>query len=103
MTKNIHLKQINTMVGAMIPGVYFTYLKSDTVQNEKENGLQYCVEILNTLTSGSALSDHRLLLKQEIPVMLSCNLNPLTGHVNDARYIIEKMTNNIVFLQLATV
>ena len=62
----------------------------------------YCVELLNTLTAGSALPDHLLRLKKGYIVMLLRNLDAQVGHVNGSRYIVEKMTNNLLFLRLVT-
>lgn len=86
----------------MIPGEYRTYLSSDREEIKEENELQYPVEILNTLTSGPALPGHKQRLKKKIPEVFFHNLDPLSGHFNVVRYIIEKRTNNILFLRLAT-
>jgi len=101
-TKNVNLDPINTIVGAMLPGNYRTYLSADKVENEDQNALRYPVELLNTLTAGSALPDHKLRLKKGVVIMLLLNVDPLNGHVNGARYILESMTNNILFAKLAS-
>ncbi|CDF41007.1 ATP dpendant DNA helicase [Chondrus crispus] len=73
-----------------------------TKRNEDTNALIYPTEMLNTLTAGSALPDHKLKLKKGFIVMLLRNLDPATGHVNGARYVIENMTNNLLFLHVTT-
>ncbi|CDF32173.1 unnamed protein product [Chondrus crispus] len=101
-TKNRPLEEVNEVIGNMIPGSYRTYLSADKVENEDTNALIYPTEMLNTLTAGSALPDHKLKLKKGFIVMLLRNLDPATGHVNGARYVIENMTNNLLFLRVTT-
>ncbi len=88
-TKNSRLIDINAKVWSRFPGSYKTFLSADTVEREDQNGLRYPVEILNSLTGGSSLPNHRLQLKKEFIVMLLRNLCPQKGHVNGARYIVE--------------
>ncbi|CDF36420.1 ATP dependant DNA helicase [Chondrus crispus] len=101
-TKNRPLEEVNEVIGNMILGSYRTYLSADKVENEDTNALIYPTEMLNTLTAGSALPDHKLKLKKGFIVMLLRNLDPATGHVNGARYVIENMTNNLLFLHVTT-
>ncbi|CDF38756.1 unnamed protein product [Chondrus crispus] len=101
-TKNRPLEEVNEVIGNMIPGSYRTYLSADKVDNEDTNALIYPTEMLNTLTAGSALPDHKLKLKKGFIVMLLRNLDPATGHVNGARYVIQNMTNNLLFLHVTT-
>ena len=101
-TKNRPLEQVNEVGGNMIPGPYRTYLSADKVENEDTNALIYPTELLNTLTARSALPDHNLELKKGFIVMLLRNLDPTAGHVNGARYVIENMTHNLLFLRVAT-
>ncbi|CDF37673.1 unnamed protein product [Chondrus crispus] len=75
---------------------------ADKVENEDTNALIYPTEMLNTLTDGSALPHHKLKLKKGLIVMLLRNIDPATGHVNGARYVIENMTNNLLFLRVTT-
>ncbi|CDF38639.1 unnamed protein product [Chondrus crispus] len=100
--KNRPLEEVNEVIGNMIPGSYRTYLSADKVENEDTNAPIYPTEMLNTLTAGSALPDHKLKLKKGFIVMLLRNLDPATGHVNGARYVIENMTNNLLFLHVTT-
>ncbi|CDF36122.1 unnamed protein product [Chondrus crispus] len=81
-TKNRPLEEVNEVIGNMIPGSYRTYLSADKVENEDTNALIYPTEMLNTLTAGSALPDHKLKLKKGFIVMLLRNLDPATGHVH---------------------
>ncbi|CDF39734.1 unnamed protein product [Chondrus crispus] len=99
-TKNRPLEKVNEVIGNMIPAPYRTYLNADKVENENTNALIYPTEMLNTLTAGSALPDHKLKLKKGFIDMLLPNLDPAIGHVNGARYGIENMTNNLLFLRV---
>ncbi|CDF38180.1 ATP dependant DNA helicase PIF1 [Chondrus crispus] len=101
-TKNRPLEQVNEVIGNMMPGPYRTYLSADKVESEDTNALIYPTEMLNTLTAGSDLPDHKLKLKKGFIVMLLRNLHPTSGHVNGARYVIEKMTNNLFFLRVTS-
>ncbi|CDF36554.1 unnamed protein product [Chondrus crispus] len=101
-TKNRPLEQVNEVIGNMMPGPYRTYLSADKVESEDTNALIYPTEMLNTLTAGSDLPDHKLKLKKGFIVMLLRNLDPTSGHVNGARYVIEKMTNNLFFLRVTS-
>ena len=83
-------------------GPYRTYLSIDKVKSEETNALIYPTELLNTLTAGSALPDHKLKLKKAFIVILLRNLDPTAGHVNGARYVIEDMTNTLLFLRVTT-
>ncbi|CDF39089.1 ATP dependant DNA helicase [Chondrus crispus] len=99
-TKNKPLEEVNEVIGNVISGPYRTYLSANKVENENTNALIYPTEMLTTLTAGSALPDHKLKLKKGFIVMLLRNLDPATGHVNGARYVIENMTNNLLFLRV---
>ncbi|CDF40970.1 ATP dependant DNA helicase PIF1 [Chondrus crispus] len=79
-TKNRPLEEVNEVIGNMILGSYRTYLSADKVDNEDTNALIYPTEMLNTLTAGSALPDHKLKLKK-------CFIN---------------MANNLLFLRVTT-
>ena len=86
----------------MIPGPYQTYLSADNFENEDTNALIYPTEFLNTLTAGSAPPDHKLKLKKGLIVMLLRTPDPTAGHVNGARYVLENMINNLLFLRVTT-
>ena len=103
-TKNRTLKLINDSVGSKFPGELRTYLSADKVESDEtgEDGPQYPVELLNSLTAGSALPDHELCLKKGYPVMLLRNIDKGRGHVNGARYIVKDMKTNVVFLESLT-
>lgn len=58
--------------------------------------------MLNTLNYSSALSDPSFSLTNRIIVTLMRNFYPKQSHVKETRYVVEDMTNNVLFLQIAT-
>jgi len=62
--KNRGLQAINKLVGDKIPESYREFTSADKVSDEQEDALRYPVEMLNTLTGGSALPDNKLRLKK---------------------------------------
>lgn len=71
------------------PGDAVTYSSADNVlSSENEEGdRQYLSDMLNTLTIGSALSNHKLTVKVVFSVMLVRNIDPFRGYINSARYM----------------
>lgn len=101
-TKNGSLEETIKMAGAHIPGRMKTHTIANSVDNENENVFRYSMEILNTLTHGSALPDHRLSLKKGIIVMLLRSLDAKNGHVRRTVYVVGNMTNHALVLWTAS-
>lgn len=101
-TTNAALEEINIVLGAYIPGDLETFNSADAVENEDQKALRYPKEMPNSLSHKSALADHMLSLKKGVPGMLPCALCLKNEHVNGTRFIVENMTNNVQFLQIAT-
>ncbi len=99
--KTSRLIEINAKVGSRFPGGYKTFLSADSVEDEDSNGLRYPAELLNSLTGGSSLPEHRIQLKKGFIVMLLRSVCPQKGHVNRARYIVEHMSSNLLHLKVA--
>lgn len=78
------------------------FKRADTVENENENALTYLMEMLITLSHGSAFPGHMLSLKKGFIVMLLCNLDTKNGDVNGTQYVVENMANNFLLLQITT-
>lgn len=85
---------MNNVIGAKLSGEATTFLSANKVESDEsgEQGVQYLVEILNTLTAGSAFLGHVLTLKILLSVMLLHNVDPLRVHVNGARHIVKSVT-----------
>lgn len=58
--------------------------------------------MLNTITYGPELPDHRIQIKKKYIVIQLRNPYKNLGHVNSAIYVLEKMSNNFLFLRCAT-
>ncbi len=106
-TKNVKLEEINEMVASRIPGELKTFKSADFVQNHDRQAqisdeLHYQQELLNQIDAGSSMLDHNLTLKKGSIVILLRNLRPNKGHVNGARYVIENMTDNVLYLKSVT-
>lgn len=100
--KIAELEEISPIVEAYIPGEMRTFTSADTVENKNENALMYPMDMLNTLSHVSALPEDMLSLKRGFIEMLLRNLDPENGHVNKTRYIVEIITNKVLFLRIAT-
>ena len=58
------------------------------------------VDYLNTVDVNS-MPPHLLQLKKGVPIMLIRNLDAARGHVNGTRYIIQELTKNVIFAEIA--
>lgn len=76
-TRNLFLQILNEIVEDKFPGEAKIVASYDKVESDEiaENGLQYAVKMLNTLTAGSAFPNDLLTINVGIPVMLLHNVN----------------------------
>lgn len=102
-TKNIILEKLNNKIGDKIDDESIRYNTTDTIDNHEEYGLVYPTELLNSMPGDVAIPYHRLNLKIGCIFTVLLNHNPLNGHFNGLRYILENATTNILFLILDTV
>ena len=86
---NKQVDAINNLIADAFPGKPFVLNSSDDVSNA-DDLQRYNMEYLNTLTP-SGLPEHRLFLKEGMPLMLMRNLNPKMGLCNGTRLIFEKL------------
>ena len=77
-------------------------INTDNPDEQAEKELCYPQELLNRLSAGAAMPDHNLLLKKGFIVMLLRNMYPQDGHANGTRYVVTGMTNNVLFLKIAS-
>lgn len=52
-TKNRFLQELNEKIRDMIPGLYMTYLSTNSVEDENENSMWHPLETLNTTDAGA--------------------------------------------------
>lgn len=97
--RNVSLQILNEIVGTKFPGEVMSILSSDNIVTYEtaEIGPQYLVEMINTLTAGSALSNHLLTLKVGFPVILLRNIDAYKIYVKSAHYIIKEIYANLLF------
>lgn len=88
-TRNSSISIIYDIVGDLIPGLKETILSADTLADEVRDALRCPVELLSTLTAGTALPDHRIKLKKVFLTMLLRSLDPASDQLNGAGYVAE--------------
>ena len=71
------------------------YLSFDICQDPDDQAI-YDADTLNKIET-SGLPPHRLILKESAVILLMKNLSVRLKHVNGGRYIITKLTNNLIF------
>lgn len=57
-------------------------------------------EFSNSISRSALMSDHQLTTKSDLIDLFFENLQPASGLVNGARYIVEPMANNVLLLYL---
>ena len=89
---NEAVDNINDAVTNLFPGQPRTYLSSDSVLESEH---QYPLEFINNLCP-SGMPPHKLQLKQHSIIMLLRNMDPINGHCNGTRYIVENLHEHII-------
>ena len=96
---NSEVDAINNTIMSIFPGDVKVYRSNVSV---KENEHQYPIEFLNTLClSGMPRAPHTLQLKKHSIIMLLRNLDPVKGHCNGTRYVIEHLHDHIIDATIA--
>ena len=86
---NDSVDRVNTQLLKKLPGISRQYKSCDKLINA-EDTLQYPAEFLNTLNP-SGMPQHLITLKPNCPIMLLRNLDPIQGHCNGTRYIVNTL------------
>ncbi|GFR85882.1 ATP-dependent DNA helicase PIF1 [Elysia marginata] len=94
---NSEVDAINKIIMEAFPGEKKVYRSHDSVE---ENEHQYPFEFLNTLCP-SGMPPHRLHLKKHSIILLLRNLNPVNGHCNGTRYVIDNLHDHIIDATIA--
>ena len=89
---NQQVDQLNDLITDGFPGKPVVLTSSDEVVNP-DDFQRYNSEYLNSL-SPTGLPNHRLFIKQGMPLMLMRNLNPKMGLCNGTRLIFQKIHRN---------
>ena len=88
----------NTIIMSIFPGDVKVRRSNDSVE---ENEHQYPIKFLNTLCP-SRMPPHTLQLKKHSIIMLLRNLDPVNGHCNGTRYVIEHLHDHIIDATIAS-
>ena len=89
---NSEVDATNNTIMSIFPREVKVYRSNDSLE---ENEHQYPNEFLNTLCP-SGIPPHTLQLKTHSIIMLLSNLDPVNGHCNGTRYVIEHLHDHII-------
>lgn len=79
------------------------YLSADSVAVGSNNdSILYTIEYLNNLNLGGGYPPHRLVLKENAPVMLLQNLDPRRGLCNGTRLICKAYHSKVIEAEIIT-
>ncbi|XP_008663236.1 ATP-dependent DNA helicase PIF1-like [Zea mays] len=96
---------INEHVVDLIPGTHKQYLSCDRIASQSNTGgtldLLYPVDFLNSINSNN-FPQHKLLLKEGVPIILLRNLNQSEGLCNGTRLIITALGDMVLEAQILT-
>ncbi|KAG5596918.1 hypothetical protein H5410_038150 [Solanum commersonii] len=98
-SRNEFVDNINEMMITQFPGETRTYISFDSAEDDSNN--YYQEEYLNTLTP-NGLPPHRLVLKENAPIMMLRNLDPSNGLCNGTRLICRGFDNNVIHAEITT-
>ena len=97
------MDEINEFALSCMPGVCKEYLSADSVSpDSSDNQLLYTVEYLNSLNLGGGYPSHRLILKENAPVILLRNLDPRRGLCNGTRLICKVFHSKVIEAEILT-
>ena len=93
-------EDINTLMIGRFPGEGLEYKSCDKLTNESSHH-QYPEEFLNTICS-AGIPPHKLIIKKNCPIILLRNLDPIPGHCNGTRYIVNELHDHVLEATVAT-
>ena len=91
---NEGVENINQLLLDKFPGATRIYKSNDKVTNS-EDQQQYPEEFLNSLNP-SGMPPHEIHLKEKAPIILLRNLDPIQGHCNGTKYIVNKLNDHVI-------
>ena len=94
---NSEVDTINNTIMSMFPREVKVYRSNDSL---KENEHQNPIGFLNTLCP-SGMPPNTLQLKKHSITTLLCNLDPVNGHGNGTRHVIEHLHDHIIDATIA--
>ncbi|XP_072013683.1 uncharacterized protein [Amphiura filiformis] len=97
---NDGVDKVNNYLLGKFPGVGHVFKSSDTISNIDERH-HYPEEFLNTLNP-SGLPHHELRLKENAPIILLRNIDPIQGHCNGTKYVVTRLNAHIIDATIAS-
>lgn len=85
--------------GSIISDEERVFSSTDKVGNAEKKELRHSAELWSSIPGTTSMSDHHQILKAGFNVMLLCNLQPVIGRVSGARYVVEFLTNKMLFVR----
>lgn len=103
-TRKVSLQSLSEIVENNFPEEAIPYASSDNVKSDGSAvvGIQFPVEMLITLTAGSASPDLLLSFKVGFPVVLSRYRELHQNHVNEKHYLVNASHPYFLFLKFLT-
>ncbi|XP_027157966.1 ATP-dependent DNA helicase PIF1-like [Coffea eugenioides] len=95
--KNSSVDELNELLINRFPGNLQVYISSDRTVEQRHQG-DY-EDFLNS-QNPKGLPPHKLLLKENCPIMLLRNLNPNEGLCNGTRLICRELSSNIISAEI---
>ncbi|KAG5532564.1 hypothetical protein RHGRI_027005 [Rhododendron griersonianum] len=96
--RNESVDQTNELLINRFPGKEYVFLSIDETVNQADQGLY--VDFMHSVCP-PGLPSHRLVLKENCPVMMSRNLDPSKGLCNGTRLIRRKLHKHVIMAQIA--
>ncbi|KAL0294955.1 UNVERIFIED_CONTAM: hypothetical protein Sradi_6859000 [Sesamum radiatum] len=94
--KNEHVDRLNETLISLFPGEEKIFNSFDEAIDDTNN--YYEEEFLNSLTP-NGLPPHKLVLKENCPIILLRNLDPSNGLCNGTRMVCRKFKDNVIDAQ----
>nr|XP_027082661.1 uncharacterized protein LOC113704998 [Coffea arabica] len=96
--KNTSVEDINDMMIQRFPGQLFTYTSSDQTVDQR---FQADYEDFLNSQNPKGLPPHKLMLKENYPLILLRNLNPAEGLCNGTRLICRQLKRHTICAEIA--
>ena len=91
--KNSSVDELNDILIRKFPGKLYTYTSIDKTIDQRHQG-DY-EDFLNS-QNPKGLPPHKLMLKENYPIILMRNLNPLEGLCNGTRLICRELSHHTI-------
>jgi len=99
-TTNKEVTNFNDTATSLFPGSFNEFLSADTIEQDNDNGSYWPTEFLNKIEI-SGLPPHRLVLKENMPVMLLRNICPSDGLCNGTRLTVKRFRSRVIEAEIA--